>query len=120
MANGLAKSYAMTGWRVGFLAAHPEIIKKMTSLQGHSLSNVCSIAQKAALAALTGPDECVRNMRAAFQRRRDLAMKIVEGWPHALCPKPDGAFYLFVDVSALYGGDIKDSTYCRLVSLSAC
>ena len=110
VANGLAKSYAMTGWRVGFLAAHPEIIKKMTSLQGHSLSNVCSIAQKAALAALTGPDECVRNMRAAFQRRRDLAMKIVEGWPHALCPRPDGAFYLFVDVSALYGGDIKDST----------
>ncbi|MDE7241119.1 pyridoxal phosphate-dependent aminotransferase [Desulfovibrio sp.] len=110
VANGLAKSYAMTGWRVGFLAAHPEIIKKMTSLQGHSLSNVCSVAQKAALAALTGPDECVRDMRAAFQRRRDLAMKIVEGWPHALCPRPDGAFYLFVDVSALYGGEIRDST----------
>ena len=109
VANGLAKSYAMTGWRVGFLAAHPEIIKKMTMLQGHSLSNVCSVAQKAALAALTGPDECVRNMRAAFQRRRDLAMKIVEGWPHALCPRPDGAFYLFVDVSALYGGEVNDS-----------
>ncbi|MDE7372033.1 MAG: pyridoxal phosphate-dependent aminotransferase [Desulfovibrio sp.] len=110
VANGLAKSYAMTGWRVGFLAAHPEIIKKMTSLQGHSLSNVCSVAQKAALAALEGPDDCVIEMREAFRRRRDLAMDIVAGWPRAVCPRPDGAFYLFVDVSALYGGEINDST----------
>ena len=110
VANGLAKSYAMTGWRVGFLAAHPEIIKKMTSLQGHSLSNVCSIAQKAALAALTGPDDCVIEMREAFRRRRDLAMDIVAAWPNAVCPRPDGAFYLFVDVSALYGGAVNDST----------
>ncbi|MBD5417886.1 MAG: pyridoxal phosphate-dependent aminotransferase [Desulfovibrio sp.] len=110
VANGLAKSYAMTGWRVGFLAAHPEIIKKMTSLQGHSLSNVCSVAQKAALAALEGPDDCVIEMREAFRRRRDLAMDIVAGWPKAVCPRPDGAFYLFVDVSALYGGAVNDST----------
>ncbi|MDE6734542.1 MAG: pyridoxal phosphate-dependent aminotransferase [Desulfovibrio sp.] len=110
VANGLAKSYAMTGWRVGFLAAHPEIIKKMTMLQGHSLSNVCSVAQKAALAALEGPDDCVIEMREAFRRRRDLAMDIVAGWPKAVCPRPDGAFYLFVDVSALYGGAINDST----------
>lgn len=110
VANGLAKSYAMTGWRVGFLAAHPEIIRKMTSLQGHSLSNVCSVAQKAALAALEGPDDCVIRMREAFRRRRDLAMDIVAGWPKAVCPRPDGAFYLFVDVSALYGGKVNDST----------
>ncbi|MDE5879658.1 MAG: pyridoxal phosphate-dependent aminotransferase [Desulfovibrio sp.] len=110
VANGLAKSYAMTGWRVGFLAAHPEIIKKMSSLQGHSLSNVCSVAQKAALAALEGPDDCVVEMREAFRRRRDLAMDIIAGWPRALCPRPDGAFYLFVDVSALYGGAVNDST----------
>ncbi|MBD5538631.1 MAG: pyridoxal phosphate-dependent aminotransferase [Desulfovibrio sp.] len=110
VANGLAKSYAMTGWRVGFLAAHPEIIKKMTSLQGHSLSNVCSVAQKAALAALEGPDDCVIAMREAFRRRRDLAMDIVAAWPRAVCPRPDGAFYLFVDVSALYGGEVNDST----------
>lgn len=107
--NGLSKSYAMTGWRVGFAAAHPEIIKKMTSLQGHSLSNVCSVAQKAALAALEGPDDCVAAMREAFRRRRDLAMDIVGAWPRAVCPRPDGSFYLFVDVSALYGGDINDS-----------
>ncbi|WP_165078429.1 MULTISPECIES: pyridoxal phosphate-dependent aminotransferase [unclassified Desulfovibrio] len=110
VANGLAKSYAMTGWRVGFLAAHPEIIKKMAMLQGHSLSNVCSVAQKAALAALEGPDDCVIEMREAFRRRRDLAMDIVARWPRAVCPRPDGAFYLFVDVSALYGGAINDST----------
>ena len=110
VANGLAKSYAMTGWRVGFLAAHPEIIKKMTMLQGHSLSNVCSVAQKAALAALTGPDDCVIEMREAFRRRRDLSTDIVGAWPGAVCPRPDGAFYLFVDVSALYGGEIRDST----------
>ena len=110
VANGLAKSYAMTGWRVGFLAAHPEIIRKMTMLQGHSLSNVCSIAQKAALAALTGPDDCVIEMREAFRRRRDLALGIIAAWPNAICPRPDGAFYLFVDVSALYGGEISDSS----------
>ena len=110
VANGLSKSYAMTGWRVGFLAAHPEIIKKMTMLQGHSLSNVCSVAQKAALAALEGPDDCVLEMRRAFRRRRDLAMDLVAQWPDAVCPRPDGAFYLFVDVSALYGGAVNDST----------
>ena len=110
VANGLSKSYAMTGWRVGFLAAHPEIIKKMTALQGHSLSNVCSVAQKAALAALEGPDDCLIEMRRAFHRRRDLAMDIVSAWPGVVCPRPDGAFYLFVDVSALYGGEIGDST----------
>lgn len=109
VANGLSKSYAMTGWRVGFLAAHPEIIRKMTSLQGHSLSNICSVAQKAALAALEGPDDCVIEMRRAFHRRRNLAMELVNAWPGAVCPRPDGAFYLFVDVSALYGV-INDST----------
>lgn len=100
--NGLSKSYAMTGWRLGFMAAHPEIIKKMSMLQGHSLSNVCSIAQKAGLAALQGPDDCIKEMRQAFQRRRDLALKQVSGWQKAICPRPDGAFYLFVDVSAYY------------------
>lgn len=110
VANGLAKSYAMTGWRVGFLAAHPEIIKKMTALQGHSLSNVCSVAQKAALAALEGPDECVIEMRRAFERRRDLAAEIVAAWPGVVCPRPEGAFYLFVDVSRLYGGAVGNST----------
>ena len=108
--NGLSKSYAMTGWRVGFLAAHPDLIRKISSMQGHSTSNICSIAQKAALAALTGPDDCIREMRGAFMRRRDTALSIIGEWPWAVCPRPDGAFYLFVDVHACYGGQVRDST----------
>ncbi len=108
--NGLSKSYAMTGWRVGFLAAHPALIKKISSMQGHSTSNICSIAQKAALAALTGPTDCIDTMREAFMRRRDLGMKIINSWPWAVCPKPDGAFYLFVDVRKCYGGTVNNST----------
>ena len=114
--NGLSKSYAMTGWRVGFLAAHPTLIKKISAMQGHSTSNICSIAQKAGLAALTGSMECVDKMREAFVRRRDFAMKIIEGWPFAICPKPDGAFYLFLDVSKCYGGSVNNSTdLCTLL-----
>ncbi len=108
--NGMSKSYAMTGWRVGFLAAHPLLIKKISAMQGHSTSNICSIAQKAALAALTGPTECIDHMREAFMRRRDLGMKIIETWPWAVCPKPDGAFYLFVDVRKCFGGAVNNST----------
>ena len=108
--NGLSKSFAMTGWRVGFLAAHPDLIKKISSMQGHSTSNICSISQKAALAALTGPMDCVQEMRTAFQRRRDLGLEIVSTWPEVCCPKPDGAFYLFCDVHACYGSKVKNST----------
>ena len=108
--DGMSKSYAMTGWRVGFLAAHPMLIKKISAMQGHSTSNICSIAQKAALAALTGPTECIDHMREAFMRRRDLGMKIIETWPWAVCPKPDGAFYLFVDVRKCFGGAVNNST----------
>ncbi|MEW5774123.1 MAG: pyridoxal phosphate-dependent aminotransferase [Thermodesulfobacteriota bacterium] len=107
--NGLAKTYAMTGWRVGYTLAHPDLVKAMSKLQGQSTSNICSIAQKAALAALTGPTECVAEMCAAFARRRDLAMEIVGAWKRAVCPRPDGAFYVFPDVSACYGGKFKDS-----------
>lgn len=107
--NGLSKSCAMTGWRVGFMAAHAEIIKKMCLIQGHSLSNITSIAQKAALAALTGPDDFIRQMRSAFERRRSLAMNILKNWKNANAPKPDGAFYLFVDMHKYYNGTIKSS-----------
>ena len=107
--NGVSKSFAMTGWRLGFMAAHPELIKKMSALQGHSTSSICSITQKAAVAALTGPLDCVDEMRKAFVRRRDMALEIISGWPGVVCPKPDGAFYLFLDVSACYGGDVRDS-----------
>lgn len=112
--NGLSKSHAMTGWRTGFLAGHPELVKKLTMVQSHSLSNICSFVQKAALAALDGPQECVAEMRRAFERRRNLAMDIVSGWKKAICPRPDGAFYLFVDVSAYYSGRLPNSQeFCK-------
>lgn len=108
--NGLAKSFAMTGWRVGYCLAHPDLIKAQSKIQGQSTSNICSIAQKAAVAALTGSFDQVEAMRAAFMRRRDLAMEIVSSWPGVRCPRPDGAFYLFPDVSACYTSAIPDST----------
>ena len=114
--DGLSKTYAMTGWRVGFLAAQPELIKKISSLQGHSTSSICSIAQKAALAALNGPQECVAEMRQAFKKRRDKGLEIISSWPWAVCPRPDGAFYLFVDVHACYGGDVTGSVkLCEII-----
>ncbi|MBF0481793.1 MAG: pyridoxal phosphate-dependent aminotransferase [Desulfovibrionaceae bacterium] len=108
--NGLAKSFAMTGWRVGYTLAHPDLIKAMGTLQGQSTSNVCSPAQKAALAALTGPWDFPAALREAFHRRRDLALEIVNTWPGVVCPKPDGAFYLFPSVAARYTAAVADST----------
>lgn len=110
VANGLSKSYSMTGWRVGFMAAHPDIIRKMTIYQGHSMSNVCSIAQKAALAALEGPAEFIAEMKQAFEERRNISLEMIKTWPGASCPKPDGAFYLFVDMSEYFNERIRNST----------
>ena len=106
---GVSKSFAMTGWRCGYLISHKEIIKKCSTLQGQCTSNICSITQKAALAALTGPMDCVAKMRAAFQRRRDMALEIIDGWKFAVCPHPDGAFYLFVDVHNCYRKTVHNS-----------
>ncbi len=107
---GISKTFAMTGWRMGWLVSHPEIIKKAITLQGQSTSSICSITQKAAVAALTGPMDCVSQMRAAFQRRRDLALKIIHSWPFAVCPKPDGAFYILMDVHKCFGVKVHNST----------
>jgi aspartate aminotransferase len=107
--NGLAKSFAMTGWRIGYCVASPELVKAQSKIQGQSTSNVCSFAQKGAVAALTGGFEYVDMMRENFRRRRDLAMDIVSGWPGVKCPTPGGAFYLFPDVSALYDERSPDS-----------
>ncbi|MBZ2173176.1 pyridoxal phosphate-dependent aminotransferase [Nitratidesulfovibrio sp. SRB-5] len=107
--NGLAKTFAMTGWRVGYALAHPDLIKAMTKIQGQSTSNICSVAQKAALAALTGPYDAVEEMKKSFRRRRDLAHGIVSSWPGVVCPKPDGAFYLFADMRALFTPALPDS-----------
>ncbi len=107
--NGVAKSFAMTGWRVGYLLAHPELIKAAGKLQGQSTSNVCSISQKAALAALTLDLPEMAQMRAAFERRCKLVVDILSTWKNVECPTPQGAFYAFPDVHRLYNGKIKGS-----------
>jgi aspartate aminotransferase len=116
VANGLAKSFAMTGWRVGYTLAHADLIKAMTKIQGQSTSNICSIAQKAALAALTGGWECLAPMLEAFVRRRDMGLAAIRGWGHVVCPEPAGAFYLFPQVDYYYTPEVPDSTaLCALL-----
>ncbi len=108
--NALSKTFAMTGLRVGFALAHPDVIKAMSKLQGQSTSNVCSIAQKAAVAALTGSFDEVARMREAFAKRRDLVVGILNSWPNVTCPRPDGAFYVFPRVEAYFNDKMPDST----------
>lgn len=114
--NGVSKTYAMTGWRVGYLLAHPALIKAAGKLSGQSTSSVCSIAQKAALAALTHDLPEVAEMKAAFERRRALVTGMIATWPGVECPQPAGAFYVFPDVHRLYTPEMPDSTaICKLL-----
>ncbi|MDR1489332.1 MAG: pyridoxal phosphate-dependent aminotransferase [Desulfovibrio sp.] len=108
--NGVSKTFAMTGWRVGYALAEPGLIRAMARLQGQCTTSVSSISQKAAIAALGGDYAEVEKMRLAFERRRDLAVKIISAWPDALCPKPQGSFYCFIDLHRHYGGRFADST----------
>ncbi|CAM2061802.1 Aspartate/prephenate aminotransferase [Desulfovibrionales bacterium] len=108
--NGLSKSFAMTGWRVGYVLTHPDLVKALDKIQGQSTSNICSIAQKAALTALTGPMEPIIAMRKAFARRRDLVIDILNTWRGVVCPRPDGAFYVFPTMDHLYTATFPDST----------
>ena len=101
--NGVSKAYAMTGWRIGFLAAPLWIAKACNKLQGQYTSGASSIAQKAAVAAFSGDQRCVEEMRKAFERRRDLIFGLVSEIPGMKVNKPHGAFYLFPDVSSYFG-----------------
>ena len=101
--NGVSKSYAMTGWRIGYSASSPAIAKCIGSLQSHMTSNANSVAQKAALAALTGSQECVEQMRKEFEKRCDYIYEREEAIPLISALKPEGAFYLFIDVSKTFG-----------------
>jgi aspartate aminotransferase len=101
--NGLSKAYAMTGWRVGYAAGERPIIAAMASLQSQSTSNVASMAQRAALAALRGPEEPVRRMQEAFARRRAYVLERLGRMPHVRCVHPEGAFYAFPNVSGCLG-----------------
>lgn len=108
--NGLSKAFAMTGWRVGYTLAAAPLVREMSKIQGQATSNICSIAQKAAVQALRGSYDCVDAMRQGFMRRRDMAYQEVSSWPGVVCPKPEGAFYLFPDVSALFSSRMPDDT----------
>ena len=101
--NGVSKSYAMTGWRIGYMAGPKAIAKAVNKLQGQYTSACSSIAQKAAEAAYTGPQECVAEMREAFRRRRDIIMELAVNVPGWRFTEPVGAFYFFPDVSELLG-----------------
>lgn len=107
--NAFSKTYSMTGWRVGFAAGPESVIKAMSAIQGHQTSNACSIAQKAALAALESSQDCVTKMVEAFKARRDYMLERLSRVPGVVCGKPQGAFYLFPKVSALYSDRITDS-----------
>ncbi len=99
VSSGFAKSHSMTGWRVGYGAAPLEILQAMAKIQGHSTSNVCTFAQYGAIAALESSQECVQEMLTAFAERRSYMYRAINDIPQLSCPKPDGAFYLFVDIS---------------------
>ena len=101
--NGVSKAYAMTGWRIGYCAAPLPIAKAVSKLHGQYTSNASSIAQKAAEAAYDGPQECVEEMRRAFERRRDLIVGMASEIPGFNVTRPDGAFYIFPEVSSLFG-----------------
>lgn len=101
--NGVSKAYAMTGWRIGFIAGPEWIVKGCNKLQGQYTSGPCSVSQKAAEAAYTGSQECVEVMRRAFERRRDLIVELAKEIPGLEVNKPQGAFYLFPKCSSYFG-----------------
>lgn len=105
--NGVSKAYAMTGWRIGYVAAPEWIVKGCNKLQGQYTSGPCSVSQKAAEAAYSGSQECVETMRQAFQKRRDLIVKLAKEIPGLEVNVPEGAFYLFPKCSSFYGKKTK-------------
>jgi aspartate aminotransferase len=105
--NGVAKTYAMTGWRVGWMIGPADVIKAATNLQSHSTSNVNNVAQIAALAAVSGDLSAVAAMRAAFDRRRRTIVGLLSDIPGIVCPEPEGAFYVYPSVKGLLGRSLR-------------
>ncbi|MFF5245715.1 pyridoxal phosphate-dependent aminotransferase [Streptosporangium sp. NPDC000095] len=118
--NGVAKTYAMTGWRVGWLIGPKDVVKAATNLQSHATSNVSNVAQAAALAAVTGDLSAVAEMRAAFDRRRRTIVRMLNEIPGVVCPEPLGAFYAYPSVKALLGkefGGRRPATSAELAEI---
>ena len=105
--NGVAKTYAMTGWRVGWMIGPKDVIKAATNLQSHLSSNVSNISQRAAITALTGDLAAVHKMGEAFDRRRKLIVKLLNEIPGVSCPNPTGAFYVYPSVKGVLGKEIR-------------
>lgn len=110
ISNGFAKAFSMTGWRVGYVAGPVEIVKAMTKIQGHSTSNVCTFAQYGAIAALESSQDCIEEMVKAFSERRQYILERVRGLPVLNCPTPNGAFYVFIDISQT---GLKSRDFCQ-------
>ncbi|MBO0908822.1 pyridoxal phosphate-dependent aminotransferase [Arthrobacter sunyaminii] len=122
--NGVAKTYAMTGWRVGWMIAAPDVIKAATNLQSHLSSNVANVSQMAALAAVSGPLTAVEEMKTAFDRRRKAMVAALNSVDGVECPMPEGAFYAYADVRQLLGkefpgsdGPVRPQTSAELAAL---
>ncbi|GAA2309317.1 pyridoxal phosphate-dependent aminotransferase [Nonomuraea roseoviolacea subsp. roseoviolacea] len=105
--NGVAKTYAMTGWRVGWLIGPPDVVRAATNLQSHATSNVANVSQMAALAAVRGDLSAVERMREAFDRRRRTMLRMLNEIPGVVCPEPKGAFYAYPSVKELLGKELR-------------
>ncbi len=108
--NGVAKTYAMTGWRVGWLVGPVDVVKAATNLQSHTTSNVANVSQRAAVAALTGDLSAVAQMREAFDRRRQTMVRLLDAIPGVTCPEPEGAFYCYPSVKGVLGRTLRGRT----------
>jgi aspartate aminotransferase len=108
--NGVAKTYAMTGWRVGWMIGPNDIVKAATNLQSHATSNVANVSQIAALAAVSGDLSAVDEMKVAFDRRRRLIVGLLDAIPGVTCPMPEGAFYVYPSVNDLVGRSLRGTT----------
>ena len=117
--NGVAKTYAMTGWRVGWMIGPKDVIKAATNLQSHLSSNVNNVAQRAAIAALNGDLTAVEEMKVAFDRRRKLMVSMLNEIPGVVCPTPQGAFYVYPSVKGLLGKEIRGKVCNTSAELAA-
>jgi len=120
LVNGVAKTYAMTGWRLGWMVGPADAIAAASNLQSHLSSNVSNVSQRAAIEALTGPQDTVETMRLAFEKRRNTIVAELNRIPGVVCPTPEGAFYVYPDVTGLLGrewGGVTPTTSLELADL---
>jgi aspartate/methionine/tyrosine aminotransferase len=116
--NGVAKTYAMTGWRVGWLIGPKDVVKAAANLQSHATSNVANVSQRAAIAAVSGDLSAVATMREAFDRRRKTIVAMLNEIDGIVCPEPEGAFYAYPSVKGVLGREIAGRTPTTSVELA--